>query len=140
MTLYESRPVGVVIAAPADEVYDFVGDPKNIHRWATGLTPTQATQVEGRWFMDSSLGRVRLQFAPRNPFGVADHTITLPDGTVIDVPLRVLANGDGAEVAITVRRRKGLSMDEWDEDCLRVADDLETLRLLFEREEEPAPR
>lgn len=133
MTLQESRPVGVVIEAPAAEVYAFVSDPANLPRWAAGLASSAVEEVDGRWFADSPMGRVEVRFAPQNPFGVADHEVTLPDGTVVDNPLRVLVNGDGAEVAFTVRRRPGVSLEDWDDDCARVADDLETLRLLFER-------
>lgn len=133
MTLFESRPVGVVIDAPAAEVYDFVIDPANLPLWAAGLASAALEEVDGRWFADSPMGRVEVRFAPRNPFGVADHVVTLPDGTAVDNPLRILVNGDGAEVAFTVRRRPGMSLDEWDEDCARVADDLESLRRLLER-------
>ncbi len=56
-------------------------------------------------------------------------------GRVFDNPLRILANGDGAEVAFTVRRHDGMTLEQWDEDCDRVAADLETLRGLMERAE-----
>jgi hypothetical protein len=132
MALHESRPVGVVIEAPAEEVYAFVSDPANLPKWAAGLASSAVEEIDGHWFADSPMGRVEVRFAPRNPFGVADHQVTLPGGTVVDNPLRVLVNGDGAEVALTVRRRPGMTLEEWDDDCARVADDLETLRLLFE--------
>lgn len=134
MTLLESRPVGVVIEASAARVYDFVVDPANLPLWAAGLAGSSVEEEDGRWFTDSAMGRVEVRFAPRNPFGVADHVVTLPDGTSVDNPLRVLVNGDGAEVAFTVRRRPGMSLEEWDDDCERVATDLETLRLLMEGE------
>ncbi|KQQ05062.1 MULTISPECIES: polyketide cyclase [unclassified Rathayibacter] len=135
MTLFESRPVGVVIDAPADEVYSFVVDPGNLPLWAAGLASASVEEVDGHWFADSPMGRVEVRFAPRNPFGVADHVVTLPDGTSVDNPLRILVNGDGAEVAFTVRRQPGMSLEQWDDDCARVAEDLETLRGLLERED-----
>ncbi|WP_230671637.1 SRPBCC family protein [Rathayibacter sp. Leaf248] len=131
--IHESRPVGIVIDAPADEVYSFIVDPSNLPLWAAGLAESDVEEVDGRWFADSPMGRVEVVFAPRNPFGVADHRVINAEGRVFDNPLRVLANGDGAEVAFTVRRYEGMTLEQWDEDCGRVAADLETLRGLLER-------
>jgi hypothetical protein len=33
--------------------------------------------IDGRWFVDSSMGRVGLAFAQRNDFGILDHDVTL---------------------------------------------------------------
>lgn len=131
--IHESRPVGIVIDAPADEVYSFIVDPSNLPLWAAGLAESDVEEVDGHWFADSPMGRVEVVFAPRNPFGVADHRVITTEGRVFDNPLRVLANGDGAEVAFTVRRHEGMTLEQWDEDCGRVAADLETLRGLLER-------
>jgi len=131
--IHESRPVGIVIDAPADEVYSFIVDPSNLPLWAAGLAESDVEEVDGHWFADSPMGRVEVVFAPRNPFGVADHRVITAEGRVFDNPLRVLANGDGAEVAFTVRRYEGMTLEQWDEDCGRVAADLETLRGLLER-------
>jgi hypothetical protein len=131
--IHESRPVGIVIDAPADEVYSFLVDPSNLPLWAAGLAESDVEEVDGHWFADSPMGRVEVVFAPRNPFGVADHRVITAEGRVFDNPLRVLANGDGAEVAFTVRRYEGMTLEQWDEDCGRVAADLETLRGLLER-------
>jgi len=134
--LHESRPVGIVIDAPADEVYSFIVDPSNLPLWAAGLAESRVEEVDGHWFADSPMGRVEVVFAPRNPFLVADHRVITAEGRVFDNPLRVLANGDGAEVAFTVRRQEGMTLDQWDDDCGRVAADLETLRGLLERPED----
>ncbi|MCJ1695174.1 SRPBCC family protein [Rathayibacter caricis] len=131
--IHESRPVGIVIDAPADEVYSFIVDPSNLPLWAAGLAESDVEEVDGHWFADSPMGRVEVVFAPRNPFGVADHRVITAEGRVFDNPLRVLPNGDGAEVAFTVRRYEGMTLEQWDEDCGRVAADLETLRGLLER-------
>ncbi|MGV7904417.1 SRPBCC family protein, partial [Mycobacterium kansasii] len=53
--------------------------------------------------------------------------VTLPDGTVVNNPLRVLVHPDGAEVLFTVRRL-GASDADFDRDCATVLADLERLR------------
>lgn len=130
--IYESRPVGVIIEASAQAVYDYVSDPTKLPEWARGLAGSTVEQSDGRWFTESPMGRVEIDFAPHNDFGVLDHAVTLPDGSTTMNPMRVIANGDGAEVMFIVRKREGMSFDQWDADCAAVADDLESLRVLFE--------
>jgi hypothetical protein len=125
----ESRHIAVVIARPAAEVYSYARDPQNLVRWAAGLAT--GVRVDGDDLItDSPMGEVRVRFAPDNPFGVLDHDVTLPDGTVVTNPLRVLAHPDGAEVLFTVRRL-GASEADFDRDCATVRADLERLRSLL---------
>ncbi|WP_202970184.1 hypothetical protein [Tessaracoccus flavescens] len=77
------------------------------------------------------MGRVRVTFAPRNPFGVLDHDVGLPSGESVYNPLQVLNHPEGAEVLFTVRQRD-LSDDEFERDIAAVAADLGRLRDLLE--------
>lgn len=121
-----SRHISVVIAATRDEVYSFAADPDNLSRWAAGLA--SGVRRDGDLLITQSpMGEVSVRFAPPNPFGVLDHDVTLPDGTVVANPLRVLEHPDGAEVIFTVRQRD-LSDDEFEADCAAVEGDLEALR------------
>ena len=127
----ESRHISVVIPRPAAEVYAFARDPENLVRWAAGLAT--GVRVDGDDLLtDSPMGEVRVRFAAANPFGVLDHDVTLPDGTVVNNPLRVLVHPDGAEVLFTVRRL-GMTDAEFDRDCAAVQRDLETLKGLLQR-------
>lgn len=108
----------VTIQRPMREVYDFVGDPGNLSAWAPGLD-SDAT----------------VRFVARNEFGVVDHEVELPDGTRFTVPLRVIPNGDGAEVVFTLFRLPGVSDDEYERDAEAVRADLRTLRQLLESDD-----
>ncbi|MET9327023.1 SRPBCC family protein [Tsukamurella sp. NPDC003166] len=125
----ESRHISVVIRRPAEEVYEFARDPENLVAWAAGLA-TGVRRDGDDLLTDSPMGEVRVRFAPDNPFGVLDHDVTLPDGTVVNNPLRVLTHPDGAEVLFTVRRL-GASDAEFERDCATVRADLERLRDLL---------
>jgi uncharacterized protein YndB with AHSA1/START domain len=128
----ESLHLSTYVDRPAREVYDFVVDPAHLPQWAAGL----ATGIEergGRWFADSPMGQVEVRFAPENPYGVLDHDVTLPDGTVTRNPVRVLADGDGCEVVFTLRRRAGMSDEQLGTDATVVRSDLARLRALLER-------
>jgi len=69
--------------ASPQRVYDFISQVENLSAWAAGVTAP-------------------MEFAPRNPYLVADHVVTLPEGS-ITVPLRVLPHPDGAEVVLIAR-------------------------------------
>lgn len=127
-----SRHVSVVIAATRDAVYAFARDPANLPRWAGGLAQAAVERAEGDSLtVDSPMGEVTVVFAPHNEYGVLDHDVTLPDGTVTNNPLRVLVHPDGAEVVFTVRQG-AMSDEDFTRDTGTVRSDLERLKRLLE--------
>lgn len=132
----ESRLVSTAIARPWKDVYAYASDPRHLADWAAGLASARVEPkpgAPGTWTADSPLGHVEVTFAPDNDFGVLDHVVRLPDGTDVDNPLRVVALDDGAEVVFHVRRRPGMSDDDFAADADAVARDLATLRGILER-------
>ncbi|RJK96006.1 SRPBCC family protein [Vallicoccus soli] len=127
-----SRHLSVVVAAPAHVAYAYAADPERLPEWAAGLA-AGVEQVDGAWYADSPMGRVRVDLAPANDLGVLDHVVTMPDGERVLNPVRVLPWGEGCEVVFTVRRRAGVDDAEFEADCAAVAADLEALRDRLER-------
>lgn len=127
----ESRHIGEHIERPASEVYQYASDPANLPQWAPGLG-SAVEQIDGRWFVTTGMGRVGLDFAARNDYGVLDHEVTLPSGEVIYNPMRVIADGAGSEVVFTLRRQPGVSDEEFERDAAAVASDLGSLRTILE--------
>jgi uncharacterized protein YndB with AHSA1/START domain len=130
MTLV-SKQLTEYIERPVDEVYEYASDPANLPAWAPGLG-TSVGQTDGRWWVETESGRVGVEFAPRNGFGVLDHRVTLPSGEAIEVPLRVLANQEGSEVVFTLRRSPGMTDDEFERDAGLVRADLARLKQVVE--------
>ncbi|GAA4629310.1 SRPBCC family protein [Actinoallomurus vinaceus] len=126
-----SRHISESIARPADEVYDYASDPINLPVWAPGLG-SAVEKVDGRWFVETSEGRVGLSFAPRNEYGVLDHEVTWPSGEIVYNPMRVIPDGDGCEVVFTLRRLPGMSDQEFARDEGLVAADLTRLKRVLE--------
>ena len=117
-----SRHISVWIDAAPDAVYAFASDRAELPRWAAGLA-------------DPALSDADVEFAPRNEFGVLDHVVRLPSGAAVYNPMRVIPAGQGetrCEVVFTVRRRAGVTDEEFEADAAAVAADLETLRGLLE--------
>ena len=126
-----SRHVSVWIDAAPEEVYAVVADPATWPRWAAGLAEGELRETPQGWVADSPMGRVSVQFSPVNEFGVLDHVVTLPSGEQVYNPLRIVPAGVGerrSEVVFTLRRRPGVSAEEFEADAAAVTADLETLR------------
>jgi hypothetical protein len=131
MPRFETRPISIGIDRPAAEVYAFAHIPENFPKWAAGLG-AGLTRDGDMWIAHGPDGDVHVCFSPENAFGVLDHWVTLADGTEISIPLRVVANGDGAEVTLTLFRVPGMDDATFERDAVMVAKDLTVLKRLME--------
>lgn len=128
----ESRHLSVVIRRDWHEVARFARDPEHLPAWAAGLAAGPLRREGDDLVMPSPMGEVRVRFAPENELGVLDHDVTLPDGTTVHNPLRVLRHPLGAEVVFSLRRLDGVEADAFEADARAVTADLERLRALLE--------
>lgn len=123
--------VSQVIRRAPEQVYDFAVNPANLPTWAAGLANSPVTVEGDRLFAESPMGRVTVRFVPRNDLKVLDHDVTLPSGTTVNNPVRVLSHPNGAEIVFTVRQIE-LSDDEFERDLGMVAEDLRRLKEVLE--------
>jgi len=112
-------------------VSSVAGDPENLPAWAAGLS-TGIRHDEGRWFTDSPMGVVEVAFTGPVELGILDHDVTLPDGTVVSNPFRVVANDQGSEAVFTLFRRDGMSEADVESDARLVHGDLDRLATLLD--------
>lgn len=127
----QTQHLTVAIDRPATEVYGYAADPAHLPEWAAGLAAGIRLE-HGRWLADSPVGVVAVRFVPRNDLGVLDHDVTLPDGSTVTNPLRVLADGAGSEVVFTLRRQPGVDDEEFAADVAAITADLATLKQVLE--------
>jgi uncharacterized protein YndB with AHSA1/START domain len=127
----ETRHISVLIKRPAQEVYDYAADPRNLPTWAQGLG-SSVEHVDGAWVAESPMGRVTVSFTPPNEHFVLDHDVTLPTGETVHNPIRVLRHDVGSEVLFSLRRRDGVTDEEFAADTRAVAADLIALQELLE--------
>ena len=125
------RHISQVIERDPAAVSAFAGDPANLPRWAAGLSAGIRLK-EGRWISDSPMGVVAVAFTGPTQLGILDHDVTLPDGTVVHNPLRVLRKDAGSEVVFTLYRLPGVTDEEFERDASLVVADLARLRSLLE--------
>jgi hypothetical protein len=133
MSTMQARIVHISIERDWHEVAKFVLEPENMPQWASGLAAGLERNSD-HWVADGGpLGEIEVRFAPANALGVADHEVTLPGGTKVHNALRVVPNGDGAEVMFTLLRAPGMSDADFESDARHIDKDLKTLKGLLEK-------
>jgi pimeloyl-ACP methyl ester carboxylesterase len=130
-SMFASRTVSVTIGRPPGKVYEFASNPENLPKWAKGLG-TSVSKQGADWIVDTPQGPMKIRFAENNAFGVLDHHVTTTAGSEVYVPIRVLPNGTGSEVIITLFRSPDMTDEKYAEDMRTVERDLRTLKDLLE--------
>ena len=123
--------LGVLINRSAAEAYDFLSVPENFPKWASGLGKALRNEG-GAWIAETPDGPATVRFSDRNSLGVLDHSVTLPSGASVYVPLRVVADGDGCELVLTLFRQPGMSDEKFAADAEWVMRDLHAAKRILE--------
>lgn len=126
----ESLYLSIAIARDADEAYAFLSVPENFPKWASGLGTLRKAGAE--WVTETPEGPMKVRFSERNAFGVLDHWVTPASGAAIYIPLRVIRNGEGCELVLTLFRQPGMSDEKFAADAEWVMRDLRSARALLE--------
>lgn len=127
--MLESRTISVSISRDWRHVYEAVWRPQDFPRWASGLSQSPLEKDGAEWWRtEGPDGPVRIRFTGHNAFGVMDHHVDPGGGTEIYVPLRIVPNGEGAEVLFTLFRQPGMSDETYAADADWVTRDLIALR------------
>jgi hypothetical protein len=132
MTVYSSRTLSVSIDRDWREVYDFTSVPENFQRWAAGLGRRFEKSGE-EWIAEDPDGReIRIRFSRPNALGVLDHIVHLGADEIL-IAMRVVPNGTGAEVMLTILQLPGMTDERFAADASAVDRDLKALKNLLER-------
>ncbi|MEI2296901.1 SRPBCC family protein [Ensifer sp. MJa1] len=131
MQTHAAKIIHITIDRDWREIYAFMAKRENMPLWASGLS-SGLTRDGDDWLATGPLGTARVRFAPDNAFGVVDHLVTLTDGTKVNNALRVVPNGDGAEVMFTLLRQPEMSNEQFAGDSRWVEKDLATLKSIME--------
>lgn len=128
--MLESRTISVTINRNWKDVYEAFWRPKDFQKWASGLSKSSLTKDGDTWKAEGPEGSIRIRFTEHNDLGVMDHYVIASKGSEIYVPLRIIQNGDGAEVLLTLFRQQDMSTDKFIADAEWVERDLLTLKAL----------
>ena len=108
--------------------------PEFFPKWASGLSEADLREEDGAWVATGPEGPVRIRFTAHNAHGVMDHFVELGDGNEVHIPLRVIQNGGGAEVLLTLYRQPEMDDERFAADAEWVKRDLAALKKFIEEE------
>jgi hypothetical protein len=126
-----ARELRVAIDRGADDAYRFLAAPQNFPKWASGLAGSLVRDGD-EWLAETAEGPARVRFSEPNAFGVLDHSVTLPGGRTVYVPLRLRPNAGGCELVLTLFREPGMSDERFAADAAWVMRDLEAAKRILE--------
>ena len=127
-----ARTYSVSIRHEWRSLYERIWRPEFFPKWASGLSDSELRQEGNEWVANSSEGAIRVQFTAHNDHGVMDHSVDTGDGKAVHVPLRIVQNGDGAEVMLTLFRQPGMTEETFSADAKWIMRDLRALKALAE--------
>jgi hypothetical protein len=127
----ETRKLSVSIDRAATEAYEFLSLPENFPKWASGLGAS-LRRAGADWIAETPDGPATVCFTERNSRGVLDHSVKLPRGDSVYVPLRVVANREGCELVLTLFRLPETSDEKFAADAAWVMRDLQAAKRILE--------
>jgi hypothetical protein len=128
----EARTVSISIERPCRDLYEAIWRPECFPDWASGLSGSSLEKDGEAWKAEGPEGPIRIRFTDHNAFGVMDHHVDAGSGPEVHVPMRVVRNGDEAEVLLTLFRQPGMSDAKFLADIEWVRRDLSALRAMAE--------
>ncbi|RFB74988.1 SRPBCC family protein [Methylovirgula sp. 4M-Z18] len=128
--MLEAKTLSISIPRPWQDLYEAIWRPEFFPKWASGLSSSALTWDGEQWRAQGPEGPIRIRFSAHNPYGIMDHTVDTGMGEPVYVPMRVLANGDGAEVMLTIFCQPAMTAEKFEADLQWVEGDLQALKAL----------
>lgn len=103
----KAKTITVTLAAEPQQVFAFLTQPENLPRWNAALC--RSVRREGdEWVADSPRGSLSVRWVRDDRSGLVDLVLQV-SGAELIWAMRILSNGSGAELIITVVQPQGLS-------------------------------
>ncbi|MFT3796194.1 hypothetical protein [Flavobacterium sp.] len=129
-----SKKISISINKPENEVYQYTSNPQNFPKWLASVDSV-TQQSDTVWTAETNFGNIEIELSPANNLGIVDHIVKLPNGAVVNNPLRILKSGTGSEVVFTLFHLPNKTEQEFDQDAKLVEADLKTLKQILETQQ-----
>lgn len=126
-----SRSISLTIPRNWQDLYETIWKPEYFSKWASGLSHAPLVQEGHYWKAKGPEGTVKIRFTEYNSLGVMDHYVDTGFGKEVYIPMRIIANQEGAEIVVTVFRQLLMSDEKFEHDITWVKRDLQTLHALM---------
>ncbi len=123
----------ISIHASPETVVDFLGDPRNLPRWAVGFAKSVKRDGD-RWIVSTARGEVPIQIVTDRRLGVVDFHMSPAPGKEAIAASRVVPRGDGAEYVFTQVQEVDMPDDVFAKNVQALAHELTVLKALLEIE------
>lgn len=70
--MYPAKHLSISISRSPDDVYQFISNPENLPKWASGLNQSKLEKEGDFRVTESPMGKVKVKFCEKNKFGVVD--------------------------------------------------------------------
>lgn len=130
--MFRSETISISIDCPHREVYEFLLEPLNLPTWASNLGHSIEHVSGNDWATDTPEGRLFVRYPERNSYGVLDHAIFVDGKNPVISPMRVFANGGGAEITYTQFQRPNMSDEKFHSEVEWMRAEFLTLKSLLE--------
>jgi hypothetical protein len=121
----------ISIRAKADQVMDFLVDPKNLPRWAVGFAKS-VRQDGDRWVVATGGGEMVIRIVAERTVGVLDFFMSPAPGVEGMAASRVVPAGDGVEYVFTQFQAPDMPDDVFAKNTRALAHELTVLKALLE--------
>ena len=128
---FEIQHLGVCFNCSFATAYNYLSNWSNLTKWSSGLVGTPH-QVADHWVISSLVGVVKIWPIHKNELGVLDFTIALPSGEQIYIPMRLISNGAGCSLILSLFRFESVSDEDFKNYLDLIRSDLQRLKTRLE--------
>ncbi|MFG1174739.1 polyketide cyclase [Erwiniaceae bacterium CAU 1747] len=129
--MLSSHTLSIAIPRNWVDLYETIWKPEFFPEWVSGLSNTPLEQDGNIWRGKGPQGAINVRFTEHNPYCIMDHYVDTGLSKEIFVPMRIVANGSGSQVLITLFRQPLLSDERFAQELERIRQDLQTLHTLL---------
>tara|TARA_R110002012_G_scaffold109444_3_gene253249 strand:+ start:2106 stop:2507 length:402 start_codon:yes stop_codon:yes gene_type:complete len=130
--MMRTKTVSCSIQRDANDLYEAFWRPEIFPEWASGLSNAALEKTGDGWKGQGPEGPITVTFSAHNDFGVMDHWVDVGGGNIVYIPLRIIPNGAGSEVMLTLFQYPGMTDEKFETDQDWVKRDLDALKRLAE--------
>jgi Polyketide cyclase / dehydrase and lipid transport len=121
----------VSIDATAAHVFEFIGEPRNLPRWAAGFARDIRPDGDA-WLVTTPQGDIRLRYVRQQELGVIDYHMSPAPGIDVVAYSRVVPAGDGCVYVFTQEQPPGMADGVFESQVRTLARELKLLKSLLE--------